>query len=421
MARSLIREHQIRDEDNMSEAEHDAWIHVNLVTSGTVNFQDGTISGTGDVYATTYYGSGSELTGVGGSSTPASLYYNDTDVKATAIAAGIEITDGTAAGIEIHYSADDAYFDNTDPNGLVYIRATTAGDVIQPSIICVPGGYTRLYHNTNQALETTSAGVKVSSSANSANLSWTGTSLKIRNNTGIDYQIEGSDGLITYYVRNGTTGGSRVYNSNGYGSIEVLTNDVYLKNTIHGGNVYITGENTATGAPKTILKGSPDGAAELYYAGTKNLWTTSEGAETRGGIKFPATQVASSDANTLDDYDEYTAANTACTGALTVSAIWKLVKVGNLVTLTLPAVNGTTTDVAAIIFGVSIPTKYRPSASIAGAAHVWVNGAGLAGLGVVQITTGGVISVYRDGTQSLGWGTAANSGMLTGVSVSWVI
>jgi len=64
MARSLIREGQIRDEDNLSEAEHDAWIHVNLVTSGTLDYQDGTISGTGDVYAGSYYGDGSNLTGI---------------------------------------------------------------------------------------------------------------------------------------------------------------------------------------------------------------------------------------------------------------------------------------------------------------------------------------------------------------------
>ena len=194
----------------------------------------------------------------------------------------------------------------------------------------------------------------------------------------------------------------------------------YFHSQVNGNSIALVGKNNS-GVDKYVFKGDPDGAVELYYDGTKTVETTDEGIEVIGGVKFPATQNASSDVNTLDDYDEYTAANTACTGALTVSAIWKLVKVGNLVTLTLPAVNGTTSNVAAITFGVSIPTKYRPTASIAGAAHVWVNGAGLAGLGVVTITTGGVISVYRDGTQSLGWGTAANSGMLTGVSVSWVI
>ena len=50
MARALLREGQIGDPDNLSEHEHDILIHDNLVTSGTLNFQDGTISGTGDIY-----------------------------------------------------------------------------------------------------------------------------------------------------------------------------------------------------------------------------------------------------------------------------------------------------------------------------------------------------------------------------------
>src|SRR3990167_851853 len=36
-----------------------------------------------------------------------------------------------------------------------------------------------------------------------------------------------------------------------------------------------------------------------------------------GQIQFPATANSSANANTLDDYDEYTAASTACTGAIT--------------------------------------------------------------------------------------------------------
>jgi hypothetical protein len=61
MVRSLIREAQIRDVDNMSETEHDAWVHVDLVTSGTVDFQDGTISGTGAIYADALYSAGEAM------------------------------------------------------------------------------------------------------------------------------------------------------------------------------------------------------------------------------------------------------------------------------------------------------------------------------------------------------------------------
>jgi len=61
MARALLREHQMGDRDNLSEPEHEVLVHENLVTSGTLNFQDGTISGTGDVYANTLYGNGEAL------------------------------------------------------------------------------------------------------------------------------------------------------------------------------------------------------------------------------------------------------------------------------------------------------------------------------------------------------------------------
>ena len=53
MARSLLRASQMVDEDILEEIEHDVLVHEDLVTSGTLNFQDGTISGTGDIYATT--------------------------------------------------------------------------------------------------------------------------------------------------------------------------------------------------------------------------------------------------------------------------------------------------------------------------------------------------------------------------------
>ena len=75
MARALLRADQMRDADVLTEAEHAAWVHVDLVTSGTLNFQDGTISGTGDIYATTFYGDGSQLTGIIGRAAAMALVF----------------------------------------------------------------------------------------------------------------------------------------------------------------------------------------------------------------------------------------------------------------------------------------------------------------------------------------------------------
>jgi len=88
MVRSRLRADQIRDPDLLTEAEHAALVHQNLTTSGILNFQDGTISGTGDVYATTYYGDGSQLTGI--SSQPDKLYYS-TNKRVETYTEGIRI------------------------------------------------------------------------------------------------------------------------------------------------------------------------------------------------------------------------------------------------------------------------------------------------------------------------------------------
>jgi hypothetical protein len=62
------------------------------------------------------------------------------------------------------------------------------------------------------------------------------------------------------------------------------------------------------------------------------------GIVTANGIKFPATQVASADANTLDDYEEgtWTPLLTAGTGSLTsYASAGTYVKIGRQVTLNL--------------------------------------------------------------------------------------
>ena len=366
MTRALLRAGQIRDPDVLTEHEHAVLVHQNLTTSGTLNFQDGTISGTGDIYATTYYGDGSELTGVGAGN-PESLYYSGSPI-ATAIANGISlnsnmlishdgtnsfirnktsggdiylqakdssgtrrtlfhgdpdgpskiyhdsyprletstvgdggilirndsnqifdmywsgntfyidsavdsasivirgensnsdnttmatfdpngasklcyagtevfetqqygisITDGTSPGTKLYYSSDDFYIDNTDSEGMIWIRTTTAGSVTQPSIICVPDGYIRLYYKSNRSLETTLDGIDVyDSHGYKTSLKYGGTDFQIRNTAGYAVYLVGSDGAITYGYRNGNTGVLRLYNTNGYGSIETLTNDFYI-------------------------------------------------------------------------------------------------------------------------------------------------------------------------------------------------
>jgi hypothetical protein len=168
----------------------------------------------------------------------------------------------------------------------------------------------------------------------------------------------------------------------------------------------------------TLLPGSTLAVKAMTAAG---LIDASNAAG--GQIKFPAAQNASANTNTLDDYDEYTAASAACAGAITTAAVWKLTKVGNLVTLTLPAVTGTATAIGSFAFGTAIPAKYRPSADLAiQAATLTNNAAASAAPGVVYIASGtGTISIYRDGTFATAFTAAATAGLSYSTAVSWTI
>jgi hypothetical protein len=74
-------------------------------------------------------------------------------------------------------------------------------------------------------------------------------------------------------------------------------------------------------------------------AGGNTLLTASGLIYANAGIKFPATQVSSADANTLDDYEEgtYTATMGAASGTITLSSsidLMQYTKIGRVVTLT---------------------------------------------------------------------------------------
>ena len=78
------------------------------------------------------------------------------------------------------------------------------------------------------------------------------------------------------------------------------------------------------------------------------------------GVNFTAnTPAAGMTSQLLNWYEEVTAASTACTGAITTAVSWKLTRVGNVVTLTLPPVTGAATSSINFEFGVLIPSGYR--------------------------------------------------------------
>jgi hypothetical protein len=116
----------------------------------------------------------------------------------------------------------------------------------------------------------------------------------------------------------------------------------------------------------------------------------------------------------------YIAPSTACTGALTVSVSWILVQTGNLVTLQLPATQGTATANSAITYGAVIPLQFRPTQTMEFfSAALENNGAYLSTPGGIQVTAQGVISIYQN-LSSPNFTSGASAGILA-TSISWLL
>lgn len=121
--------------------------------------------------------------------------------------------------------------------------------------------------------------------------------------------------------------------------------------------------------------------------------------------------------------DVYLGAATACTGAITTSLAWNITKVGEIVTLLLPPTTGTATATPWFKYGELIPTKYRPSSSLAFPCVIQDNGATVAGPGMIVIAAStGAIAVYKDAVGSNYTNAAASGlGQGCGTSLSWTV
>jgi hypothetical protein len=113
--------------------------------------------------------------------------------------------------------------------------------------------------------------------------------------------------------------------------------------TLDGTNGITTPEIVSSGGPLVVDSGAPDNSVVVNSAGNlKAVATIAVGNATPStsgaGITFPATQSASSDANTLDDYEEGTWTPTVAGGStpgtytLTNTTAY-YTKIGNQVTL----------------------------------------------------------------------------------------
>jgi hypothetical protein len=102
-------------------------------------------------------------------------------------------------------------------------------------------------------------------------------------------------------------------------------------NSVGGGSVTIQEPNTASDFTLSV----PAATGNLVLSGT---------TPTLNGITFPATQVPSADANTLDDYEEGTWTPTAWGGGNITTATGTYVKIGGMVYVSAYMAFGTTAN-----------------------------------------------------------------------------
>lgn len=170
---------------------------------------------------------------------------------------------------------------------------------------------------------------------------------------------------------------------------------------------------TNTGTGSNVLATAPT------LVGNATLSTGNVIMGTSGkGIDF-----AAAGGDVLTQYDEVTSASTACQNAITTACVWKLTKIGNQVTITLPKVTGTAGGSNVnFVLGANIPSAYRPTADIGFyGATIINNGAVVTAPGFILITSTGTIIVYRDSGGATVWTNGATAGLNEALGISWTI
>jgi hypothetical protein len=223
-------------------------------------------------------------------------------------AAGISITDGVATSSTIGFVSDDLYITGNDPGGDVFITAETDASGQRNVFRGDPDGHVYLYEAGIDVLRTRSGGINIGTAIGS------GTRTSISSGTGgldinqtyhggqVLIQAEDTGGVGRYLFLADPDGAAELYHAGvktfetdqfGFsifrGSLNADINltdqgefDIVNHNPSAGYRFY--GRNTADDAYNVVLAASPDGAAELYYAGVKKFETKATGALVTGSM-----------------------------------------------------------------------------------------------------------------------------------------
>lgn len=211
------------------------------------------------------------------------------------------------------------------------------------------------------------------------------------------------------------------------GTYRLIANNVCRKGGQETANTYtaikVWGNNPGGGADggcdivdaNTIETSTTDGYAvgiDMGYDNGQSILGTNVTSGTGVSVVFTSTPPKV-------EFESAQSGSVASTGALTGAVDYQIRKQFDLVTVELGDLIGTTTNVANITMGVTLPARFRPSSIKYGFCLVQVNGVLQDQPGLIQVDTGGQITVYRDPSQTT-WGTAADTGFISAI-ISYVL
>lgn len=314
-----------------------------------------------------------------------------------------------------------------------------AGDVVGPAV--ATSGHVAVFSGATGKI--IGDGGALGSAAFTASTAYLGVADQAADSAqllGATWVAPGAIGSTTPSTGNFTTGGYKGASTiTGAARYEFIVDEDASASAGRGGGIAFAQRGAILGGISALEKAASNQDSELHFsyitAGTVTSGGTMDvnglnlinGVGTGGvsaqasGIAFPAIAVSVSNVNTLDDYKEYTAPSAACTGAITTACVWKATKSGNIVVLTLPGVLGAGVATTNFVFGEALPTEFRPVVAIRMPCVVYNNSAYSSTPGGVQISTAGVISIYRNINFAGNFTVTANAGIAAPVTVSWTI
>lgn len=226
----------------------------------------------------------------------------------------------------------------------------------------------------------------------------------------VDAAAAGSVTNVSCFQNNfGNTGGATFGTMQGYYAIDIALNNYWGFYALVSSGTGKRGVYSAGTAQNTFIG--------VTTVGTNTANTSGAKLQTSDGLTFPATQVPSSDANTLDDYEEGTWTPTDASGAALsfVQAVGAYVKVGRLVLLTAYIEFPATADTSQVKIG-GRPFSEGGFGTTASASIGYTNsGFALNAIGAASST---VIWFYRDGSASLT--NADMSGKIVQFSLTYI-